>query len=322
MPKLALTLSCWDYDRTRPLMDGRVQVEGIDLNIVCLPPVENFGRQVKRHEFDVSEFSLSYLAYMRSREDWHYIGIPVFLSRVFRHSSIFVNANVGIKRPQDLIGKRVGVPHYPMTAAVWVRHLLSSDYGVQPEQIQWFCEREPVFPWTPPPGLSLTRIPAAKSLDTMLESGELDALLSVLKPEPFLHGSPNVRRLFENYRVIEQDYYRRTKLFPIMHTLIVRREIQTKYPWVAVNLFHAFRQARDLCYRDMLETDALKYSLPWLPAEAEQTQLLMGKDFWPYGLENNRHVVETLVRSSFEQGLAVREIPIEDLFARETHGLN
>jgi 4,5-dihydroxyphthalate decarboxylase len=303
-------------------MDGRVQVEGIDLNCVCLPPVENFSRQVQHHEFDVSEFSLSYLTYMRSREDWHYIGVPVFLSRVFRHSSIYINANAGITRPQDLVGKPVGVPHYPMTAAVWIRQLLRADYGVRPEQLQWFYEGQPVFPWTPPPALSLTQIPPGKSLDTMLETGELAALLSVLKPAPFLQGSPNVKRLFENYRAVEEDYYRRTKLFPIMHTLIVRREIQAKYPWVAVNLFEAFRRARDLCYQDMLQTDALKYSLPWLPAEAEQTQKLMGKDFWPYGLEKNRHVIETLVRSSVEQGLAVREIPIKELFARETHELS
>ncbi len=322
MPKLTLTLSCWDYDRTRPLMDGRVQVEGIDLNCVCLPPVENFRRQVQHHESDVSEFSLSYLTYMRSRGDWDYIGIPVFLSRVFRHSSIYVNANAGITKPQDLVGKRVGVPHYPMTAAVWIRQLLQADYGVRPEQIQWFYEGEPVFPWTPPPALSLTQIEPGKSLDVMLESGELAALLSVLKPATFLQGSPNVKRLFENYRAVEEDYNRRTRLFPIMHTVIVRREIQDKYPWVAVNLFKAFRQARDLCYQDMLQTDALKYSLPWLPAEVEQTQKLMGKDFWPYGLEKNRHVIETLVRSSFEQGLAAREIPIEELFARETHELS
>ncbi len=322
MPKLALTLACWDYDRTRPLMDGRVQVEGIDLNCICLPPVENFSRQVKHHEFDVSEFSLSYLTYMRSREDWHYIGIPVFISRVFRHSSIYINANAGITRPQDLIGKRVGVPHYPMTAAVWARQLLRADYGVRPEQIQWFYEGQQVFPWTPPSALSLTQIPRGKSLDEMLESGELDALLSVLKPAPFLQGSPNVKRLFENYRAVEEDYYARTKLFPIMHTLIVRREIQEKNPWVAVNLFEAFRKARDLCYLDMQQTDALKYCLPWLPAEVEQTENRMGKDFWPYGLEKNRHVIETLVHSSFEQGLAAREIPIKELFARETHELN
>ncbi len=322
MPKLTLTLACWDYDRTRPLMDGRVKVEGIDLNCVCLPPVENFTRQILHHEFDVSEFSISYLTYLRSRGDWDYIGIPVFLSRVFRHSSIYINAGAGIARPQDLIGKPVGVPHYPMTAAVWIRQFLQSDYGARPEQMLWFHEGQRLFPWTPPQALSLTQIPTGKSLDAMLESGELAALISVLRPAPFVQGSRNVKRLFEDYRAVEEEYYTRTKLFPIMHTLIVRREIQDKYPWVAVTLFEAFRQARDICYQDMLETDALKYSLPWLHSEAEQTRKLMGKDFWPYGLEKNRHVIETLVRSSVEQGLAAREIPIRELFAPETHELS
>jgi 4,5-dihydroxyphthalate decarboxylase len=322
MPKLALTLACWDYDRTRPLMDGRVQVEGIDLNWICLRPVENFERQIRNHEFDVSEFSLSYLTFLRSRGDWEYIGIPVFPSRTFRHSCIYVNTSAGIQRPQDLIGKRVGVPHYPMTAAVWIRQLLMSDYQMRPEQLKWFYAGAPLFSWNPPSSLALTRIAAGKSLDGMLEEGELDALISVEKPASFLQGSPNVERLFKDYRAIEEEYYARTKLFPIMHTLIVRREIQQKHPWVAMSLFKAFQQAKNLCYRDLLETDAPKYTLPWQGAEAERTEQLMGKDFWPYGIEKNRHVIETLVRSSCEQGLAAREIPVQELFARETHELN
>ncbi len=322
MAKLALTLACWDYDRVRPLIDGRVQVEGIDLDWICLRPPENFERQITNHEFDVSEFSLSYLTFLRSREDWEYIGIPVFPSRSFRHSCIYVNARAGIDTPQDLIGKRVGVPHYPMTAAVWMRELLKSGYGIKPSDLAWFYSGAPLFPWNPPAGLSLTRISTGKNLDDMLETGELDALISVHKPAPYAQRSPNVRRLFENYRAVEEAYYARIKLFPIMHTVIVRRKIQQQHPWVAASLFNAFRQARDICYRDMLETDAIKYTLPWLTAEAERTAELMGKDFWSYGLGENRRVIETLITSSFDQGLAAREIAAEELFARETYELS
>ncbi len=314
MPNLSLTIACWEYDRTRPLMDGRIKPEGIDLHFTCLRPEVTFGRQVQHHEFDVSEFSLSYLTFMRSRGNWHYIGIPVFLSRFFRHSCIYINTHAGIKRPQDLAGKTIGVPWYPMTAAVWMRALLQHDYGVTPAEMSWVYA-EDVFPWTPPPELALQRIAPGKSLDQMLEAGEIAALMTARQPAPFRNGSPNVARLFPNYRAVEEDYFRRTRLFPIMHTLIVRREIQDEHPWVATSLFDAFAQAKQLCYQDLHEADALKYSLPWLLDEAERTEQIMGKDFWHYGIESNRHVIQALVKYSHEQGLAARELPVEELFA-------
>ena len=314
MSKLSLNIACWDYDRTRPLMDGRIQPEGIDLHFTCLRPQETFSRQVQLHQFDVSEFSLSYLVFLRSRGAFPYIGIPVFLSRFFRHSCIYVNTKAEIKTPRDLAGKTVGVPWYPMTAAVWMRAFLQHDYGLAPEEMRWVYS-EDVFPWTPPPGLNLARLSSDQSLDRMLESGEIAALLTARQPEPFRNGSDQVGRLFPNNRAVEEDYFRRTHLFPIMHTVIIRTEILAKYPWAAASLFRAFDQAKQLCYQDLHEGDALKFALPWLIAEAERTEQIMGKDFWPYGLAANRHVVETLVKYSHEQGLAVRDLPIDEIYA-------
>lgn len=313
MSNLSLNIACWDYDRTRPLMDGRIKPEGIDLSFTCLRPQETFVRQVQHRQFDVSEFSLSYLVFLRSRGAFPYFGIPVFLSRFFRHSCVYINTQAGVHSPEDLAGKMIGVPWYPMTAAVWMRSFLQHDYGLAPEKTHWVYA-EDVFPWTPPPILDLTRLAPGQSLDQMLESGEIAALLTARQPVPFENGSERVARLFPNYRAVEEEYFRRTRLFPIMHTVIVRQEILAKHPWVAASLFRAFDQAKQLCYRDLHEGDALKFALPWLVDEAERTERMMGKDFWPYGLAANRHVIQSLVRYSYEQGLAACELPIEELF--------
>jgi 4,5-dihydroxyphthalate decarboxylase len=318
MAKLPLTLACWDYDRTRPILDGRVQPEGIDLNPVCLPPEETFWRQVKHQEFDVSEFSLSYLTSLRSQGDWAYIGVPVFISRMFRHSCIYINTGLGITRPEDLAGKVAAVPGYQMTATVWMRGMLQHDYNLPPQRLNWVYSRDDIYKWNPPKDLRLDRIPQGKSLDGMLESGEIAALLTARRPPSFVKGSPKVARLFPDYRVAEEDYFRRTGLFPIMHTVIVRKEIQEQHPWVAQSLFKAFQEAKRLCYEDMQEAAALKYSLPWLLDEVQRTEKVMGKDFWPYGLEQNRHTIETLAQYSHEQGLSERLMRIEELFAGVT----
>lgn len=318
MAKLSLTLACWDYDRTRPLIDGRVRPEGIDLNFVCLPPEETFWRQVRHQEFDASEFSLSYLSFLRSRSDFPYIGVPVFPSRMFRHSCIYVHTGSGIVRPEDLAGKTVGVPAYQMTATVVMRGLLQHEYGLEPERMRWLYAREDIFPWTPPAGLRLERIRPDQDIDAMLESGEIDALLTARKPPAFVRGSSRVARLFPDYRAAEQAYFAKTGFFPIMHTIILREEIQARHPWAAQSLFKAFSEAKRLCYEDLEEAAALKYCLPWLLDEAERTREVMGQDFWPYGLGSNRLAIETLVGYSYEQGLAARRIPAEELFAAVT----
>lgn len=318
MAKLSLTLACWDYDRTRPLMDGRVQPEGIDLNFVCLPPEETFWRQVRHQEFDASEFSLSYLAFLRTRTDFPYVGVPVFPSRMFRHSCIYVHTGSGIERPEDLAGRTVGVPAYQMTATVVMRGLLQHECGLPPERMRWVYAREDIFPWTPPPSLDIRRIGTGQDIDAMLETGEIDALLTARKPPAFVRGSPSVARLFPDYRAAEEAYFQKTGFFPIMHTIVLREQIQQRHPWVAQSLFKAFAEAKRICYEDMAEAAALKYCLPWLLDEVERTRRVMGEDFWPYGLEANRAAIETLVQYSHEQGLASRRIPPEELFAQAT----
>jgi 4,5-dihydroxyphthalate decarboxylase len=306
-------MACWEYDRTRPLLEKRIQPEGLDLTFTCLRPEDTFRRQAQHQEFDISEFSLSYHTFLTARGDWPYVAIPVFLSRFFRHSCIFINTHAGISRPEDLIGKTVGVPWYPMSAAVWMRAFLQHDYGVLPSHIHWRDVHD-VFPWNRPHGLEIERIGPNQSLADMLESGEIAALLTARQPVPFRNGSPNIARLFPNYRAVEEDYFRRTRLFPIMHTVIVRKEILKEHPWVAQSLYDALTKAKLDAYEDLHEADALKVTLPWVTDEAERTQQLMGKDFWPYGLAANRHVIEALVRYSHEQGLAVREVPVEELY--------
>jgi 4,5-dihydroxyphthalate decarboxylase len=315
MGNLSLTFACWDYDRVKPLVDGRVSPEGIDLKYVCLKPEETFPLQIRESKFDVSEFSLSYFVYLRSHSDWPYMAIPVFPSRMFRHSYIFINTQAGIRQPADLAGKTIGVEAFYMSCGVWVRGLLQHEYGLLPEQMRWVHSRADIFPWRPPANLSIQRVPEGKSLDNMLEAGEVDALHLTYKPACYLKGAPNVVRLFPNYRQVEQDYYQQTRLYPIMHTVIVRREILQEHPWVAQSLVDAFEKAKVLCYRDMRIVTAYKYTLPWLMQEVEETEQVMGRDFWPYGLEKNRHTLETFFRYSFEQGLASRQISVEELFA-------
>jgi 4,5-dihydroxyphthalate decarboxylase len=318
MGKLQVSLACWDYDRTRGLLDGSIKAEGLEIIPICLPPEEAFWRQVRHKEFDVSEMSLSYYTLFRSQGEDDFIAIPVFVSRIFRHSCIYISTKAGIKKPQDLKGKKLGLPAYQMTATVWMRGLLHHEYGVAPTDVEWFYSREDIFSWNPPIKLKIQRIPAGATLDEMLQAGEIAALLTARKPPSFAAGSPKVKRLFPNFKEEEIAYYKKTKIFPIMHTIVIKREIYNKHPWIAQNLFNAFTQAKEKCYREMNEAAALKYTLPWLLSEVEEEKAILGEDFWPYGIEPNRPTLEALVQYSHEQGLAVRPMKLEELFAPET----
>lgn len=324
MAKLSLTLACGDYDRTRALWDGTVSPEGIDLNYIALPVEEIFWRMVRHREFDASEMSLSSYLMQQARGDTSFIAIPVFPSRQFRHNAIFVHVGAGIQRPQDLAGKRVGLPEYQMTAVVWVKGILQHDYGVPPEQIRWFVGgqeipgREERVPFPFPRGLHIEPIPPQETLNDMLERGDLDAFIGSRMPSCFLRGSSQVRRLFQDFRTVEQDYYRRTGIFPIMHTVVLRRELYQAHPWVARSLYKAFSQAKELCQEAMYSTSVLRYSLPWLVAEIEEAKELFGADWWPYGVEPNRHTVATLIQYAQEQGLIDRPLALDDLFAPTT----
>jgi 4,5-dihydroxyphthalate decarboxylase len=324
MKTLGLTLACWDYDRTRALMDGTVRPEGIDLNYLALPVEETFFRMLRHREFDCSEMSLSSYTASLGSENPPFIAIPVFPSRFFRHSCIFVSAKSGIRKPEDLKGKRVGVPEYQMTAPVWIRGILADDYGVKVTDVEHFSggEEEPgrdeKLKIDLPSTIRLSPIPAGKTLARMLADGELDALLTARAPSTF-HTQPDaVKRLFPDYVDQEKAYYRRTKIFPIMHTVVIRRDVYAANPWVAQSLAKAFGSAKARAYASYDQTASLPAMVPWLTAHIEEAKREMGADWWPYGVAANRQVLETFLRYHHEQGLSKRRLAPEELFAKET----
>ena len=318
---MRLTLACWDYDRTRALMDGTVAPDGIELVYLNQPVEETFFRMMRYGEFDCSEMSLSSYTASLQKENPPFIAIPVFPSRFFRHSCIFVSAKSGIRKPEELKGKRVGVPEYQMTAPVWIRGILSDDYGVKVTDVEHFSggEEEPgrdeKLALDLPKDIRLRPIGTNQTLSRMLADGELDALITARAPSTF---PEKAHRLFPNYAEVEKEYYRRTKLFPIMHTVVIRRDVYAKNPWVAQSLYKAFTEAKAKAYALYDQTAALPAMLPWLVSHTEEIRKEMGDDWWPYGLEPNRKVLETFLRYHHEQGLSRRRFAPEELFAPET----
>ena len=315
--KLRLTLACGDYDRTRPLVDGTVQPEGVELNTLLLPPEDMFYRMGRFREFDVSEFSCSSYTVLRGRGA-DLLAIPVFPSRMFRHSSIYVHSGAGITAPADLRGKRAGVPKYHMTAAVWIRGMLEDEYGVAPQDLWWFeggeGQRVKEVDIELPPSIRKEPVPGDRVLGDMLAAGDLDLFIGARMPKAFAVGSPGIRRLFPNYREVEQAYFRKTGLFPIMHTVVIREDLAQAYPWLPHSLYKAFCQAKALALEKLGEAAALTHALPWLLAELEGTRALMGPDPWPYGVAANRKTLETLARYTFDQGLAPKRLRVEEMF--------
>jgi len=326
MEKLHLTVACGDYDRTKALQDGSVQPEGIRLNYLPLQAEEIFWRMSGHKEFDASEMSLSNQITMVSRGNAPFVAIPVFPSRFFRHSCIFINTDSGIEKPQDLKGKKVGAPEYSITAAVWIRGFLSDEYGVRAQDVQWFVggQEEPGrkerVRLTLPPEIKVTPIPDDKTLNGMVESREIDGLISARSPSCFVQGSPKIHRLFPNYKEVEIDYYKRTKIFPIMHVLVIKKEIYERNPWVARSLYKAFCQAKDRAIQTLQISNPLPLTLPWLLAEMDLLKSTFGSDWWPYGIEPNRHILETLIRYMGEQGLIDRPVKVDELFVPNTFG--
>ncbi len=323
MGNIHLTLACEDYDRTRPLRDGRIKPEGIDLNYLVMPVEEIFWRTMKYEEFDASELSMGAFLTAAARGRRSFIAIPAFPSRTFRQRCIFVNTASGVQRPEDLRGKRMGVPEYSMTAAVWLRGMFEHEYGVRPAEISWVQAgeehpgRKDRVDFEMPAGVSLESRPDT-TLNVMIDSGEIDAMMSPRMPTCFLKGSPRVRRLFPNYRQTEMDYFQKTGLFPIMHVIVIKRSIYEKEPWVAQSLYKAFCAAKDLCMKEIYDTNILRVSLPWTSAEYETTRDLMTEDYWPYGLAPNRENLETLHGYLYEQSLIKQKLNLDELFARET----
>jgi 4,5-dihydroxyphthalate decarboxylase len=324
MSRLRLTMACWNYDRTRALMEGRVPIDGVDLTYLNLPVEETFFRMLRHREFDVAELSLSSYTLSLFRDDCPFIAIPIFPSRYFRHSCIYVNSDSGIREPKDLIGKRVGNPEYQMTAPVWIRGILGDEYGVPVTSVTYLsggeeqAGRTEKIPLSLPPEIRLEAIPADKTLSRMLETGEIDALYTARAPSTFANGSGKVLRLFEDYQTVEREYYRKTRIFPPMHIIAIRRDVYERNRWVAQSLLKAFVAAQKEVYGELRETGALMHMLPWLTSHVEETEKLMGRDFWPYGYEPNIHALSTFLRYHHEQGLSKRLLTPKEIFAPES----
>jgi 4,5-dihydroxyphthalate decarboxylase len=280
-----------------------------------------FPRQLDTQEFDISELSFCSYASLVSRQENPFIAIPVMLSKLFRHSCLYVTPNAGITSARDLKGKRVGTTQYGATAIVTIKGLLADDYGVTPPDMKWFVGglnapvEKPLIALNLPKDIDLQFLSEGQTLEAMLADGQLDALFSILIPKLFHDGSPKIARLFADFKEVEQDYYRRTGIFPIMHIVAMRKDIHQDHPWVARSLYRAFCAARDLAMEPIYDTDALANSLPWLIDHFEESRRVFGTDFWAYGIERNRPAVEALCRWVHEQGLAPQIVTPEELFA-------
>jgi 4,5-dihydroxyphthalate decarboxylase len=324
MVQIPIAIACGDYDRTRAIKDGRVQVEGCAVTYIPLEPEEVFFRTFRYQEFDVSELSFS--SYLRITDSGNspYIALPAFVSRVFRHSGIYIRTDRGIKSPTDLKGRNIGVPEYQITAVVWQRGIMQDEYGVHPTDIHWWqggqeqAGRGERTPLAPIPRLDLKSIPEDKTLAGMLETGELDALFTARAPSCFVRGAPNVGRLFPDYRNVEKAYYKKTGMFPIMHMIGVKKSLVEQHPWLATSLYKAFLEAKTYAMKEVREINALPVTLPWLEAECLETIALMGEDFWRYGVKENIKEIEALTRYAYEQGLVKKKLDAESLFAHQT----
>ena len=324
MSALRLTLSIWEYDRIRALADGSVRPDGIDLNVLNLHVEETFFRMLRNREFDVAEMSLSSYTVAASRPNCPFIAIPVFPSRFFRQSCIFVSTKSGIREPKDLIGKRIGVPEYQMTAPVWIRGILQDDYGVDPTSVEYWTggEEEPgrdeKVKLDLPASIRVRRIGPTQTLSQMLADGDIDALHTARIPSTFRTQPDKVRRLFPDHVAVEREYWQRTRIFPIMHTVALRRDVYEANRWIAESLYKAFVAAKARVYENLYTTSALTTMLPWQIAHVEDVRGEMGDDWWPYGFKANLNVLETFLRYHHEQGLSKRLMKAEELFAPET----
>jgi 4,5-dihydroxyphthalate decarboxylase len=320
MSALPITIATWDYDRIRALTDGRVRVEGCDVNYLTMPVEECFERAFFHGEFEVAEIGFSPYLIALSRGASPYVAVPIFLSRMFRHSAVYIRTDRGIESPADLRGKRIGAPEYQMSAVMWFRGYLQDEFCIAAKDINWVQGglenpgRRDKFPLNLPADFPLVSRNDV-SLSELFAAGELDGVMSARQPSVFVNKHPKIRRLFPDYRTAERDYYLRTGIFPIMHAVGIRRDIYDNNRWLAASLYKAFLQAKRLADAEFAETTALKIGLPWVTAEYEATIEVMGPDFWSYGVDANRKTLSTMARYSHEQGLATRLLTVDEMFA-------
>lgn len=321
MTMIPLTFACGLYDRMQSLYTGDVRPDGIDLKFTVVDdPREIFDRMAGGREFDAAEMSSSEFISRKVADRCPFVAIPVFPSRVFRHSFMFINRRGPVKTPKDLAGKRVGVPLYTMTAAIWIRGHLQHDYGVDLSGIRWIqgainkggAHGTPsVLPMATP--VLVENNDSGKSLSDLLEEQAIDAIVGTQVPDAMRHN-PDIVRLIPDFRAVEQAYYRRTRIFPVMHLVAIRREVYDKHPTVAASLYRAFEESKRQALAKMRYLGALRYMLPWLPDDLDELDRVFGNDPWPYGVEANRPTLEALVRYMVEQGVIARPIPVDDIF--------
>jgi 4,5-dihydroxyphthalate decarboxylase len=318
---LRISLACWDYDRTRAIVEGRIRPEGLTVDYIALPPEETFFRMARFREFDVAELSLSSYVISRRSADPPFVAVPVFPSRCFRHSGVYVRREGGIERPEDLRGKRVGVAEYQLTANVWIRGILAEHHGLAADDVTYVTggledpRRIEKIKLELPDSIRVEAAPSGATLAELLAQGELDAIYSPRAPSTLGGG---VTRLFEDFPARERAYFEATRIFPIMHVLVIRSDVYRADRWMARSLVKTFSAARDEAVEALHEVAALKVSLPWAPAHAEEARQLMGDDYWSYGVEPNRHVLAKFLEYSHDQGLGAADETVDSLFAPET----
>jgi 4,5-dihydroxyphthalate decarboxylase len=320
MSRLNLSIAVGNYDRTRPLLDGDVKIDGVEPVFMTLVPEEIFFRAFRHAEFDVCELSLSSATVKIADGTSAYVGVPAFLSRAFRHTSIYIRTDRGIERPQDLKGRRVGVPEYQLTACVWARALLQDDFGVKPSDITWVRGgiedpgRPEKITLNLPPDVRLESAPPDRSLSQMLANGEIDAMVTPRPPSAFERGDPNVGWLFPDPMQAATEYFERTGIFPIMHILGVRRELAEKHRFLPAAILKAFTQAKDMAVRRLSDSSATKVTLPFVEEQVVRARSLLGADYWSYGVDANRELLETFLRHHHAQGLSKRKVEVDELF--------
>jgi 4,5-dihydroxyphthalate decarboxylase len=320
---LDLTVATTLTDRTAPILDGRIPIEGCNVTPVRIADAQEiFRRALNEAAFDIAEMSMSTHIVMSARGHYDYVALPVFLSRAFRHSSIYIRSDRGITSPEQLAGRRIGLEQYQQTIALWVRGIMSDVHGVKASSIDWVNgglekagggERVAL---SLPPGIRLQSAPEGESLNSMLARGDIDAIIATRPPSCFINSEAPVARLFPDYRAAEIEYFRKTGNFPIMHCLLLRRSLSQQHPWLAQAVFDAFAKSKAQALNDLTHKNFLRVSLPWAAEEAADMQRLMGERMWAYGLEQNRHELEDMLRYALADGLIAKPLQPDELFAR------
>ncbi|QFS83595.1 4,5-dihydroxyphthalate decarboxylase [Roseivivax sp. THAF40] len=324
MSDLTLSIAMGNYDRTRAIVDGRVKIDGVDPVPMLLSPEEMFFRAFRHQAFDISELSLSSYSISVARGEPHYVAVPVFLSRAFRHTSVYIRTDRGIDTPQDLKGRRIGIAEYQLSANVWVRGILEDDFGVKPSDITWVRGgmdtpgRPEKIKVDLPSDINVENAPEGATLNQMLADGEIDGFIGPRWPRCFAEGHPHVGRLFRDSVAAAEEYFGRTKIFPIMHVLGIRRSIAEDHPWLPGALLKAFSEAKTLAQAALQDTSATKVTMPFVEDNLNRAQALMGQDPWTYGVAGNTHVLDTFLDYHHSQGLSPRRVQVEELFHPST----